>query len=63
MVALFTSEPDPLADFRRMGIDARLAWHADHDTAALVFVPAEALDRLEQWLGGRPRVAVAELAA
>lgn len=56
MVAVMTDCPDPLRDLRQRGIDARLAWHADHDQDALVFVPAdrENLARLEGWLEPAP---------
>lgn len=65
MLALRTDHPDPMAELRRLGVDARLAWYGDHDSAALVFVPTdrENLHRLDRWLKGRPPVAVAELAA
>jgi hypothetical protein len=50
MLALLTDHPDPMAEMRRLGVDARLAWHADDDGPALVLVDAAELDRLQWWL-------------
>jgi hypothetical protein len=48
-----TDLDDPLADLRRFGIDAELAWSADFDGDGLVLVRPEPenLIRLERWLG------------
>jgi hypothetical protein len=64
MLALFTA-PELIPTLRDAGIDARLAWHSDHDSDALVMVPAEPenLRKLDQWLGGRPRISLAAVAA
>jgi hypothetical protein len=61
MLALMTDIPDPLAEFRTLGIDARIAWSSDYDSDAMVLVAPEPenLRRLDRWLGGRPRIAVA----
>jgi hypothetical protein len=44
--------PDPLAEFRRLGFDARLAWHGDDEHHALVLIEPdpENLRRLS-WAG------------
>jgi hypothetical protein len=49
MLPLFTDLPDPMAELRRFGIDARLVWHAETD--------AENLERLAGWLEARPKEA------
>jgi hypothetical protein len=51
MLAVRTDHSNPLAEFRRLGIDARLAWHGDHDSDALVLVEPdpEDLRRLRMW--------------
>jgi hypothetical protein len=41
-VGLQIDHPDPMAALRSRGIDARLAWHGDHDQDALVPVTPDA---------------------
>jgi hypothetical protein len=57
MLPLFVSdELDPMAELRRQGVDARLAWHADDESAALLLIDPrlENLARLDTWLHVAP---------
>jgi hypothetical protein len=47
-----TDLADPMAELRRFGITASVAWHGDqdHDTLVLVEPDPENLRRLERWL-------------
>jgi hypothetical protein len=58
MLPLFVSdELDPMADLRRLGVDAAVAWHGDDNAPALVLVDPrlENLGRLALWLDVRPK--------
>jgi hypothetical protein len=65
VVTKFRSEVNPLAEFRRLGINARLAWHGDDDSHALLLVDASPdtlarLSRVGLWAGAeRPLKAAA----
>jgi hypothetical protein len=57
MLPVLTDALDPMEELRRFGIDARVAWHADLDFDALIYIPtdSENLERLARWLGSQPR--------
>jgi hypothetical protein len=51
MLPVLTDALDPTEELRRLGIAARLAWHADSDSDALVLIESDPanLRRLESW--------------